>query len=220
MTDKPFGANSLWILPAFLLAACSIPPSKVSLPASTASRPVQTGVASWYGPGFHGKPTASGTIYDQGDLTAAHQTLPLGTRVAVTNLDNGSSIEVTINDRGPFAKGRIIDLSYAAGQALGMIGPGTVPVHLEVVASPRPVQLIRSSLDYTLQLGSFTQIENALQLRERLARSYADVTVVPVPAKDTTYYRVQIGTFSDRSAAEQQARRVSQAGLPVIIMEK
>jgi rare lipoprotein A len=220
MTNKPFGANTLWILPALFVAACSIPPSKVSLPASTATRPVQTGVASWYGPGFHGKPTASGTIYDQSDLTAAHQTLPLGTRVAVTNLDNGNSIEVTINDRGPFAKGRIIDLSHAAGQALGMIGPGTVPVRLEVIASPQPIQLIRSSLDYTLQLGSFAHLDNALQLRERLARSYSDVAIVAVPAKDVTYYRVQVGTFSDRSAAEQQARRMSQAGLPVIIMEK
>src|SRR5215510_15533855 len=121
--------------PGLFLAACSLPPSRVKLPPSPASegRISQTGIASWYGPGFHGKATASGAIYDQNDLTAAHQTLPLGTRVMVTNLENGRSAELVINDRGPFAKGRIIDLSYAAGESLGMIGPGTIPVRLEVI---------------------------------------------------------------------------------------
>src|SRR6185295_16723968 len=85
----------------------------------------QSGVASWYGPGFHGQPTSSGAIYDQHALTAAHQKLPLGTRARVTNLDNGKSVEVLVNDRGPFAKGRIIDLSYAAAREIGMVGPGT-----------------------------------------------------------------------------------------------
>src|SRR5215468_12543123 len=96
----------LFLSPLLFLVACSIPPSRVKLPPSPASesRISQTGIASWYGPGFHGKATASGVIYDQNDLTAAHQTLPLGTRVMVTNLDTGSSAEVTINDRGPFAK--------------------------------------------------------------------------------------------------------------------
>ena len=213
-------ANTILVVSFLLLAACSIPPSKISLPTAEGSRPVQSGVASWYGPGFHGKPTAAGNIYDQNDFTAAHQTLPLGTRVLVTNLTNGSSTEVTINDRGPFAKGRIIDLSYAAGHALGMIGPGTAPVRLEVIETPYALSFIPPQLDYTLQLGSFSQLENALQLRDRLAQSYSDVTVVPLRTNDATYYRVQIGTFSDRSAAEEQARRVARAGLPVIIMEK
>ena len=117
-----------FLLPLLLLAACSVPPSRVKLPSAPGSQSgvSQTGIASWYGPGFHGKATASGVIYDQNDLTAAHQTLPLGTRAMVINLETGSSTEVTINDRGPFAKGRIIDLSYGAGKALGMIGPGTI----------------------------------------------------------------------------------------------
>ena len=84
----------------------------------------RTGVASWYGPGFHGRRTANGEVYDQYELTAAHRTLPLGTRVCVTNLDNGRSVEVRINDRGPFVGGRVIDLSYAAARVIGMIGPG------------------------------------------------------------------------------------------------
>ncbi len=212
----------LYFLPWIFLAACSVPPSRIKVsPSGSQSGASQTGIASWYGPGFHGKATASGTIYDQNDLTAAHQTLPLGTRVLVTNLENGSSIEVIINDRGPFAKGRIIDLSYAAGKALGMIGPGTIPVRVEVMdGGPGQIQPIRSSLDYTLQLGSFSQLENAQQLRERLAAAYSDVAIVPLLVKDGTYYRVQLGTFSNRGAAEAQARQLSQAGFPVLIVEK
>jgi rare lipoprotein A len=207
-------------LSLLLLAACSIPPAKVTIPVTPGARPSQTGIASWYGPGFYGKPTASGAIYDQNDLTAAHQTLPLGTRVLVTNLQNTSAVEVTINDRGPFAKGRILDLSYAAGRALGMITPGTIPIRLEVIDSPVRVESIRSSLDYTLQLGSFSQRQNAQELRDRLAQSHPDVTITSSQIRDATYYRVQLGTFSDRAAAEDQARQLAQAGYPVIIMEK
>lgn len=206
---------------ATTLSACAVPPSRVQLPASPDGRITQTGTASWYGPGFHGKATASGVIYDQNDLTAAHQTLPLGTRVMVTNLDNRKSVEVMINDRGPFAKGRIVDLSYAAGETLGMIGPGTVPVRLEVIeGGPHKIQFIRSSLDYTLQIGSFSQLENAQQLHDRLAPSFTDVAIVPLYTKDVTYYRVQLGTFPTRAAAEEKARQVAREGFSVIIMEK
>jgi rare lipoprotein A len=202
------------------LAACSLPASRIPPPV-TAPRVSQTGIASWYGPGFHGKPTASGVVYNQHDLTAAHQTLPLGTRVLVTNLDNGRSIEVLINDRGPFAKGRIIDLSYAAGETLGMIGPGTIPVRIEVVGNRADkISLIKDSLDYTLQLGSFSVLENARQLRDRVASKFSDVAIVPLNTSTSTFYRVQLGQFSTRSSAEEQARRVTQEGYPVVILEK
>jgi rare lipoprotein A len=202
------------------LAACSVPPSRIPPPV-TAPRVSQTGIASWYGPGFHGKTTASGIIYNQHDLTAAHQTLPLGTRVLVTNLDNGRSIEVLINDRGPFAKGRIIDLSYAAGESLGMIGPGTIPVRIEVIGSRADkISFIKDSLDYTLQLGSFSVLENARQLRDRVAAKFSDVAIVPLNTATSTFYRVQLGQFSSRSSAEEQARRVTQAGYSVVILEK
>ena len=202
------------------LAACSLPASRIP-PPITAPRVSQTGIASWYGPGFHGKTTASGAIYNQHDLTAAHQTLPLGTRVLVTNLENGRSIEVLINDRGPFAKGRIIDLSYAAGEILGMIGSGTIPVRIEVVGSGADkISLIKDSLDYTLQLGSFSVLENARQLRDRVASTFTEVAIVPLNTSTTTFYRVQVGQFSTRSSAEEQARRVTQAGYPVVILEK
>ena len=114
------------------LGACSLPPSRIPPPVA-APRASQTGIASWYGPGFHGKTTASGVIYNQHDLTAAHQTMPLGTRVLVTNLDNGRSIEVVINDRGPFAKGRVIDLSRRAARRIDMLEVGTTRVELAVV---------------------------------------------------------------------------------------
>jgi rare lipoprotein A (peptidoglycan hydrolase) len=94
-----------------------------------------SGTASWYGPGFHGKRTASGEIYDQNRLTAAHKTLPLGSKARVTNLENGSAVEVEINDRGPFVEGRIIDLSRAAAGALGFVKSGTAPVQVELISA-------------------------------------------------------------------------------------
>lgn len=102
------------------------------------------GTASWYGPGFHGKKTASGEIYDQTKFTAAHKTLPLGTKALVTNLDNGSTVEVEINDRGPFVSGRIIDLSRAAASELGLVANGTAPVKVEVIEEPGPTETVSS----------------------------------------------------------------------------
>jgi rare lipoprotein A len=90
----------------------------------------ERGQASWYGHPYHGRTTASGEVYDMNDLTAAHRTLPFGTRVEVTNLDNGRSVVVRINDRGPFKKGRIIDLSRSAARKLDMIEAGVVPVRV------------------------------------------------------------------------------------------
>jgi rare lipoprotein A len=95
---------------------------------------VETGIASWYGPGFHGSKTASGEKYDQNELTAAHRTLQMPSLVRVTNLSNGRSVVVRVNDRGPFAKGRIIDVSAKAANLLGMVGTGTARVELELLA--------------------------------------------------------------------------------------
>jgi rare lipoprotein A len=106
------------------------PPSVKKTPAVPASLP-QTGQASWYGAAHHGKRTASGAIYDQTKLTAAHRSLPFGTWVQVTNLSNGKSVEVEITDRGPYVGNRIIDLSRAAASALGMIESGTATVRVE-----------------------------------------------------------------------------------------
>jgi rare lipoprotein A len=98
----------------------------------------QVGVASWYGPGFHGRPTASGEIFDQNGLTAAHRKLPLGSEVKVTNLGNGRSILVESNDRGPYINGRVIDLSKAAARRLGIVEEGLAEVRIEAT----PQQLV------------------------------------------------------------------------------
>ena len=111
-----------------------VSPSTVPTPAP--STIIETGLASWYGAKHHGKRTASGEIFDQKKFTAAHRTLPWGSIVRVTNLDNGKSVEVRINDRGPFTKGRIIDLSRAAARAVGMLESGVSPVRMELL-SPR-----------------------------------------------------------------------------------
>lgn len=93
----------------------------------------ERGTASWYGPGFNGKPTASGEKFNQSAMTAAHKTYPFGTVVRVTNLSNGRSVQVRINDRGPFVKNRIIDLSQGAAKKIDMIQAGTVPVRLDIL---------------------------------------------------------------------------------------
>jgi rare lipoprotein A len=105
---------------------------------------VQTGIASWYGPRFHGRQTATGEIYDMYKLTAAHRTLPLNTEVRVTNSKNGESIILRINDRGPYVRGRMIDLSLAAARALGMRDRGIAPVKVQVLCRPAPEMILLS----------------------------------------------------------------------------
>ena len=109
----------------------SPPETEQAPPATSQPTMMETGVASWYGPKFHNKLTASGEVFNQEKFTAAHQTLPWGSRVKVTNLANGKSVDVRINDRGPFGKGRIIDVSRAAARALGMVGRGITTVRVE-----------------------------------------------------------------------------------------
>ena len=109
------------------------------LVAALTARPYyQVGIASWYGPGFHGKRTASGEVYDMYAMTAAHRTLPFGTIVRVVDLDTGRSVVVRINDRGPFVEGRVIDLSYAAAVELGMVRKGLARVGLQILRWPKP----------------------------------------------------------------------------------
>lgn len=115
----------------------SPPPLVAKIPSPSQPNIVESGLASWYGPGFHGKVTASGEIFDQEKFTAAHRTLPWGSRVKVTNLANGKSVVVQINDRGPAVKSRIIDVSRAAARALGMVGAGTTPVQVEWLSGPK-----------------------------------------------------------------------------------
>src|SRR5580658_995445 len=138
-------------------------PSPSVTPAPVASGPDSirsiVGKASWYGPGFNGRPTATGEIYNQDQMTAASSIFPLGSRVIVTDLGSGRAVEVRINDRGPFRKGRKIDLSYRAARALGMVGPGTALVRMDLVSTPEfdPA----GEPQYFVQAGSYADQDNA-----------------------------------------------------------
>ena len=172
---------------------------------------VQVGWASWYGKDFHGRRTASGAVYDMYQLTAAHQTLPLGTSAMVTHLDNGRSVMVTINDRGPFVKGRIIDLSYAAAQALGMVEQGVAKVRLEVV-DKKGVPIAASTGSFTIQVGAFVDRSNAARLMAELQKTHAEVSITELKTAEDTYYRVRVGRFKTREEAYQSASRLAQEG--------
>lgn len=179
------------------------------------SRGVQYGVASWYGGEFHGRQTSSGEVYDMYQLTCAHNTLPLGTTVMVTNLENGRSLELKVNDRGPFVKERIIDVSYAAAQMLGMWGKGTAPVKVEVVNLA-----IEPVLRFALQVGSFTDETNAQRLAEQLRKSFENVYVAAAETLTEKYYRVRVGQFDTRDAALVIAEKLSQMGFKVLVTSR
>lgn len=152
----------------------------------------QSGVASWYGPGFHGKPTASGETYDQEEMTAAHRTLPLGTRVRVTVPATGRTTELTVNDRGPFVEGRILDVSRAAARRLGFLREGTARVRIEVLALPERC--------HRVQVGSFRDGSNARRLRDRLRRAGEPVRLEAGP---DGYTRVVAGPYRTERRARQ-----------------
>ena len=163
----------------------------------------ETGVASWYGPNFHGKKTANGEWYDMYQMTAAHRILPMHTRLMVTNLDNGRSTVVRVNDRGPFVGNRVIDLSYAAANMLGVVGPGTARVSLQTI----PGERIQYVGPFYVQYGAFVVEENARKLRTQLvARGFGGTRITKGELNGTTYWRVQIGAFS--SLAEAESNRV------------
>jgi rare lipoprotein A len=194
---------------ALLAAACGR--ARVEPPAY-----VEEGTASWYGPGFHGRTTSNREIYDMYDMTAAHQTLPFGTHVMVTNLRNGKSAVVRINDRGPFVKERIIDLSYAAAIYLEMVDSGTSPVRIEVIPrlSPDP----RESR-FSVQVGSFTERENAEAMLRKLKPDFPEVYLSDFQTRTALYYRVRIRA-RNRAHALELARRLRDRGIPVLLLEE
>jgi len=202
------------LLIALAGAACTRIRADLAEPAAPGGH-VMSGLASWYGPDFHGRPTSSKEVYDMNDMTAAHKTLPFGTWVLVTNLDNGRSVAVRINDRGPFVAGRIIDLSYAAARMLGVVGPGTAPVRLELLDQAAPLP---PSQGFAVQVGAFADKANAERLRDELAVRFGDVAVSALSASGRVYYRVRVGAKS-RDEAEAIARRLAGAGYPALIVE-
>ncbi|MCJ7611109.1 MAG: septal ring lytic transglycosylase RlpA family protein [Candidatus Aminicenantes bacterium] len=176
---------------------------------------VQSGMASWYGQEFHGRPTSNGEIYNMHDLTAAHRTLPFGTVVEITNLLNGRTVTVRINDRGPFVGNRIIDLSYAAARMLDMVGPGTIPIRLEVVKEVLPAP---AGQRFAVQVGAFILRDNADAMAAKLRPDFPDVAVSLFQTERQTYYRVRIPAGSRREA-HRLAERLSGLGHNVILLE-
>jgi peptidoglycan lytic transglycosylase len=177
----------------------------------------ETGTASWYGKEFQGRPTSSKEVFDMNDMTAAHRTLPFGSYVMVTNLGNDRSVVVRINDRGPFVRGRIIDLSYGAATVLGIVGPGTARVRLEVLngfkepAASKPGEI-------WIQVGAFSVQENAYAIKKRLDRSFRGVAVTRFKTERTTYFRVRVR--ADEATADKLALRLAGEGYPVIIVRE
>lgn len=160
----------------------------------------EEGNASWYGAPFHGRRASNGEIYDMNKLTAAHRTMAFNTMVRVTNLSNGKSVVVRITDRGPFVDNRIIDLSRAAAQQIESIGPGVVPVRLEVISGADPFGGF-----FTVQVGAFKERGNAERLRERLDALYPPAVIQQVALEDGTFYRVRVGKISGEQSAQRLA---------------
>ena len=185
----------------------------------------EVGVASWYGDDFHGKKTASGDVYDMYAISAAHKTLPLGTVVRVTNLQNGSQVDLLINDRGPFVDGRIIDLSLGAARQLGSARAGVVKVRVTAIgsysapssylasnsrqsqSSPRaasapPSQVQQAASGYYIRVGTFAVEENALRLRDRLVQDgFPGSRIRTVIQNGREVHVVQAGVFRDMDQA-------------------
>lgn len=186
---------------------------------------VQEGMASWYGNDFHGKKTSNGEIYNMYGKTAAHKTLPFGTLVKVENLSNQKEVIVRINDRGPFVKKRIIDLSYGAGKKIGLVGPGTAKVR--IVALSRKIGQIKSGNNYvplveaadyrkgkfTVQVGAFENKDNALRLADRLRVifNYVTVTTYELP-QEKTLFRVRVSLSNDLTGANKMVDKLKYLG--------
>lgn len=170
---------------------------------------VERGVASWYGRKFHGRKTSSGDTYDMFAMTAAHKSLPLPTKVRVTNLSNGKSIIVKVNDRGPFIGDRIIDLSYAAAKKLDLIAHGTSLVEVRAItpnqSNVRVIPLASNTSEpmIYIQTGSFSAKANAITQQMQLKESnISDSNIYPIQTDNGLFYRVRIGPYQQLEQAQ------------------
>lgn len=183
---------------------------------------VQEGVASWYGKQFHGRKTSNGETYDMYAMTAAHKTLPMNVYLKVTNRDNGRSTVVRVNDRGPFVKNRIIDLSYSAAKELGVVGPGTASVRIEALGyrekgqgSGQPVYHQPASYDvgqFMVQVGAFTVKDNAYRLAGKLKIQYGSSAVAEGWVNGQKFYRVRVGLYASMARATDALHHFEQNG--------
>lgn len=169
---------------------------------------VETGIASWYGPKFHGKRTSSGEIYDMHAMTGAHKTLPIPVMLRVVNLENGRQVVIRVNDRGPFHPGRVVDLSKEAAKRLEILGSGTAKVRIEVIDAPYqnlPQQTVIKDYRNNLyvQIASFSNLKAAQNYRARLqVDGFDSAEIYPFTDADFSVYRVRIGPYVNRQQAE------------------
>ena len=195
-----------------VLTGCGM--SKETLDADYAStenaRAIENGVSSWYGPNFHGKLTANGEIYDMDGITAAHRTLPFDTILLVENLDNGKTVQVRVNDRGPYAKNRIIDLSRGAAERIDMIGPGTARVRLYLLEGDLENSRVTDLKvpTYTVQLGSYKDVQQA----ELQVQKIEGTRIETIETDESTFYRVYFGTYTDPEEARNEMNRLNNMG--------
>ena len=176
---------------------------------------VERGIASWYGTKFHGRRTSSGEPYDMYAMTAAHKSLPLPSYVQVTNLANGKQVVVRVNDRGPFSKSRVIDLSYAAAWKLDVLGPGTAPVEIRVLQGPAPAApVVTAQAAPAVQPTVIPAATDAAAVTSRtVATPIAEPKPIAAVDKAAVRYFIQVGAFSDAVNAEQLQRKLNDAGL-------
>jgi rare lipoprotein A len=184
-------------------------PAASNTPSPTRSAPfvpgiyVEQGVASWYGVPFNGRRAANGEIFDMNTLVAAHRTLPFGSVLRVTNLNNGRDVEVRVIDRGPFVGDRILDLARAAAVSIDMIGTGTAPVRIELLSGPSP-----AGGEFTVQVGAFADRVNAERLRDRLLAAYQPIFIQEYDTPAGHFYRVRVGRVPSPDAAQQLAAQL------------
>jgi rare lipoprotein A len=181
-------------------------PAPVPAPAHIDGKPlsVEVGMSSWYGPPYNNQRGANGEIYDQNAMTAAHRTLPMGTIVRVTNLDTGQSAVVKITDRGPFVHGRTLDLSLAAAKQTGVYRAGVARVKIEVFSQPPSAA---TAGKWCVQVGAFTNPDNAIKLKDDLSHRYTTAKVIEFPGPTGHWVRVNTPQ-GDKSRATQIAESI------------
>lgn len=210
-----------WLIPLTLVAAAGCASGgKPTVPTeptrARATGWTERGLASWYGHPYHGRRTASGEVYDMDAMTAAHRSLPFGTVVRVTRRDTGASVKVRINDRGPFIKGRIIDLSRASAKRIGLFVDGVAPVKIEVLrkAEADPAPPPRADANpaepacFWIQVGAFGDADNASRAVRRLKKAGIKALQIEGPEG---LLRVRVGPFTDEAAARAALEDLSEA---------
>ena len=199
----------------------SLPPATpappIAVPRNAKPIYVETGLASWYGPPYHNRKGANGEVFDMHAATAAHRTIPLNSIARVTNLANGLSTIVRITDRGPFIEGRILDLSLAAAQEIDVWRPGVAKVKVEVLEAPAPID---SGGRWCVQIGAFTDVEEATKLKEKLARRYHTAKVQQFAGPTGEWLRIRVAE-DDRHRAQQLANetRTSEGAVFVVRLD-